>query len=154
MSAVKRIEQSQELELAFWSHVERRGPDDCWLWTGRRDTWGYGALSFRGKSYVASRLSWAIANHAQPDGYVCHSCDNPPCVNPAHLWLGDAAANNADKVAKGRHHNQRKTHCRKGHPYSGDNAYVFRGWRYCKECNREAVAAYKLRRKATNDQQR
>lgn len=66
---------------------------------------GYGALYFRGKCYIASRVSWEIHNEQPfPKGKIgCHECDNPPCVNPYHIWPGTRRDNNADMVEKRRH---------------------------------------------------
>jgi hypothetical protein len=89
----------------FWSKVQTAGPSDCWLWVSPRKTpYGYGLLSMgRGKNIVAHRFSWELHNGPIPDGrWVLHHCDNPPCVNPAHLFLGDNRANYLDSVAKGR----------------------------------------------------
>lgn len=94
----------------FWSRVAIGGSDECWLWTGTRHQKGYGLVYFRraGKltSATASRVAYALSEglaELPPRPHeVCHSCDNPPCCNPAHLWLGTTAANAADKVAKGR----------------------------------------------------
>jgi len=79
----------------------------CWEWTASKDRDGYGI--FRGEvneQYLrkAHRFSWALANRKQipSDMVVCHSCDNPSCVNPAHLWLGSMAENQQDKWSKGR----------------------------------------------------
>jgi len=85
---------------------ERGAPDACWLWTGARcGLHGeYGQSSYQGRALPAHRAMW-IATHAEPipDGYeVCHSCDNPLCVNPAHLWLGTHQENMLDCSAKGR----------------------------------------------------
>jgi hypothetical protein len=76
-------------------------PDECWEWKGFRNTAGYG----RGPHDVpAHRLSWEMHNGPIPDGlFVCHRCDNPPCVNPAHLFLGTAKDNIDDMVRKDRH---------------------------------------------------
>lgn len=88
----------------FWSKVERRGSDDCWLWRARRDRNGYGRFQMKpGKPWLAHRAAYFFARSEDPAGRdVCHSCDNPPCCNPQHLWLGDAKANVADMIAKGR----------------------------------------------------
>jgi hypothetical protein len=90
----------------FWPKVERRGPDECWPWVGARQQTGYGILfksSRPRRWHLAHRLSWELHNGPIPDGlHVLHRCDNPPCVNPAHLFLGTQADNNRDRDAKSR----------------------------------------------------
>lgn len=88
----------------FWARVDRRGPDECWEWTGYRLRLGYGRLTYHGRTTAAHRLAYAFAHGPIPEGlFICHRCDNPPCCNPAHLFLGTVADNNADMRAKGRH---------------------------------------------------
>lgn len=89
----------------FWEKVDVRGEDDCWIWMASRDSCNYGM--FYPKEYPngikASRYSWKIHNGEIPKGiYVCHTCDNPPCVNPKHLFLGTQKDNMQDMVQKGR----------------------------------------------------
>lgn len=91
----------------FWTKVDKRGPDECWPWTARVSSWGYGQIISppgpKQTVLTASRVSFEIHNGPIPSGMVvCHSCDNPRCCNPAHLWIGTHKDNCADRNRKGR----------------------------------------------------
>jgi hypothetical protein len=94
----------------FWDKIDCRGPDECWPWIAKANVHGYGAdqICF-GKKMLAHRAAWKLANgefppvpKGQRSWVVMHTCDNPPCCNPAHLQLGTYADNSRDMSDKGR----------------------------------------------------
>lgn len=79
----------------------------CWLWLRGKNPQGYGVIELNGRCTRAHRASWLVHNGEIPAGlYVCHHCDTPSCVNPAHLFLGTATDNNTDCIKKGRRPNK------------------------------------------------
>lgn len=75
----------------------------CWIWLFGKDQDGYGQVKFEGKNTRASRCAYVLYKGRIPAGmFVCHTCDNPSCVNPGHLFVGTAGDNNIDKTKKGR----------------------------------------------------
>lgn len=117
-------------------------PNGCIEFVGHRSRHGYGRINRDGGRDIARahRLAWELTHGPIPDGMcVCHSCDNPPCCNPDHLFLGTQRANVRDMVLKGRHGNLAKTACVKGHPFDAENtALEPNGKRYCRACKRVA----------------
>lgn len=93
-----------KLRARFWSRVDRSGgPDACWPWMGRREVQHgeYGSLEICGRRWRASRIAYELTV-GPLDDYACHSCDNPPCCNPSHIFDGTQRNNIEDAQAKGR----------------------------------------------------
>ncbi len=121
-----------------------RASGDCLEFVGAKNAFGYGIIRVAGKNKMAHRVAWEIANGQIPEGMlVCHRCDNPPCCNAAHLFIGTQLDNVRDMWTKdrGSRFNSLKTHCPHGHPY--EDALVIvrydRGGvteRRCRSCQR------------------
>jgi hypothetical protein len=140
----------EPIEVRFWRLARRRAANECWPWTGTKTPKGYGTITEDGRDRRAPQVAWEIANHQPfPRGKIaCHSCDNPSCVNPAHIWPGTYAENIRDMVSKGRSAGQRKTHCANGHEFTSENTYCRpgRAHRLCRTCNRQSSLASYYRR--------
>ena len=90
-------------EDKFWSKVKIGNSDECWEWQRGRDKNGYGKFTAMRIQMKSHRVAWALARGKIPDGLlVLHKCDNPPCVNVNHLYLGTWQDNMDDKVSRGR----------------------------------------------------
>lgn len=100
---------------------------------------------------LAHRFSWVEANGTDvPDGlFVCHHCDNPPCVRPDHLYAGTRVDNAKDSIRRGRNASAKKTHCKRGHEFTPENTYITgRGNRHCKACTKLNAELSVQRRKS------
>lgn len=91
-------------EERFWSKVDTSGgPDACWTWVAFTNPKGYGLFGWAGKNRLAHRVAWELTKGPIPPGMnVLHHCDNPPCCNSSHHFLGTLADNNVDMTKKGR----------------------------------------------------
>lgn len=153
-------------EERFWAKVVKG--DGCWEWA-TPSTLGYGYLNVRGRPVRANIFAWELVAGPVPNGlFVCHTCDNPPCVRNddigvyllngvehprrGHLWLGNVKDNAEDMVAKGRGRGaKRKTHCLRGHEFTEANTYIYpSGKRACLACilyHREKARLARLHRR-------
>lgn len=94
------MKERPTVEQRFWLKVEKT--ESCWNWIASTHTSGHGQFRIDGTMRLAHRVSWKIKNGEWPDLYLCHSCDNPSCVNPEHLFEGTQADNMKDMRNKGR----------------------------------------------------
>lgn len=142
---------SQDTLNRFWSKVNKT--DRCWIWIGGKTSKGYGMFFSNKKFVYAHRFSYELHKCCIASGrMVCHACDNPSCVNPEHLFDGTGSDNQRDSVNKGRQMHVRKTHCRQGHPYEGENLYISpRGYRFCRECMKANIGKH-MREKRSSPQ--
>jgi HNH endonuclease len=103
-SVRKPKKAKRTLEERFWSKVIKT--ETCWLWQGCKKGEGikqqYGGFKIKGKMYVAHRVVWFLTYGTWPSQWVLHKCDNPPCVNPDHLFEGTPKDNTQDSIKKGR----------------------------------------------------
>lgn len=165
------FDQSAEaVNQRFWSKVDKtpgHGPNgDCWIWSGvrqhKKEPRGYGMSSGQGfrmgfpRNMLAHRKAYFLVHgRLEKNLQVCHTCDNPPCVRPDHLFQGTGNDNQRDAYVKGRQRYYQDnikrlsemTHCRRGHAFTAENTYIMRyenGKRMCKKCQN---LMHSLRRK-------
>lgn len=133
------------LATRFWDRLDKTG--DCWLWMGYCNGDGYGVVSTAaGYLALTHRAAWALTNGPIPEGMrILHRCDNPPCCNPAHLFLGTQIDNIRDRDAKGRGRG-RATHCPRGHSYA-DAKRDANGRRVCRHCKNASARRRRAERR-------
>lgn len=93
----------RDVTARFWARVAKLGDHECWEWQGWRVNGGYGRFKHERRCVYAHRFSYTLHFGSLADNLdVCHRCDNPSCVNPAHLFTGTHLDNMKDMSAKGR----------------------------------------------------
>ena len=138
-------------EEVFWGRVDKRGPTECWLWTGAARGNGYGAFVLRsGKTIVRGphRVAYTLLVGAvAADMHLDHLCRVRLCCNPSHLepvtpWENLLRADTPSSI------NARKTECDHGHPFDEANTYITKsGWRSCRTCHRLRARERKARQR-------
>jgi len=133
----------KERRLAsFWSYACKT--NSCWLWTGAKSSFGYGIFGSNYKHISAHRFSWEIhRGKIKGNLQIDHLCRNPSCVNPDHL----EPVTQRENILRGFGATAllaRKTHCKYGHPLSGENLYLNKlGQRNCRRCRKRLFQEWK-----------
>jgi hypothetical protein len=130
------VKPGTPLDEQLIARTDRGHPDGCWVWTGATTGNGYGAISAGdGRTAVAHRVAYEHHVGKIPGDLVCdHLCRNRACINPGHIELVTSGENVLRGVGPTAV-NKAKTHCLRGHPFSGRNLIITkRGWRQCRKC--------------------
>jgi hypothetical protein len=129
---------------------------ECWLWLGHRTRDGYGMVTVEKRPRLAHRVSYEVHVGEIPVGLqLDHLCRVTACINPSHLEPVTASENMLRAWAAVEGSNRpRKTECVAGHPYTEENTYLDKGFRYCRECKRERSRAYNRKVRAAKPRQR
>jgi hypothetical protein len=92
--------------IRFYDKVDKRGQRECWPWSAYKERDGRGTFRIGSKKYKAPRVMMMLMTGREipKEKIVCHTCDNPSCVNPKHLYLGTPKQNTSDMLMRGRHH--------------------------------------------------
>lgn len=145
----KKYKQPRDVYLK--NRVSVESASQCWVWSLARDKDGYGVAHQGKKNIRAHRVSYEVFIGQIPEGMgVLHKCDNPPCCNPEHLFLGNNQDNMDDMVAKGR--KPRKIYCPQGHPYTEPNViFESDGSQKCKICKKKREKLSYAKRKKLHD---
>ena len=118
----------------FWRNVSPEPNTGCWLWAGEVQPEGYGRFTMRHGHVSAHRFAWELFHGPIPEGFhIDHLCRVPSCVNPDHLGPVTCKTNLRRGIGFAAI-NGDKTHCIRGHEFTEENTYLWRGHRHCKQC--------------------
>ncbi len=132
----------------FWASIDTSGgPDACWPWKCARNRLGYGRV-WTTRERRAAQVAWELTNGPWPYGmFACHTCDNPPCCNPDHIFPGTQLENIQDAKEKGRLvPPPLQDFCKRGHPLA--DARIRATGRTCRECGNIRQRGYRAARRA------